>query len=71
MKEFKIFLVVLVSSLIAAFIYAAILMWLWNAIVVGLFSAPIISYWQAFSLYIISNILFNKTNTGGNLRDKN
>lgn len=71
MKEFKIFLVVLVSSLIAAFIYAAILMWLWNAIVVGLFSAPIISYWQAFSLYIILNILFNKTNTGGNLRDKN
>ena len=48
----------LLSIIIIGFIYAAILMWLWNAVIAPLFSISIITYWQAYAIYIISNILF-------------
>ena len=46
-----------------AFAYAGILLWLWNAVVVVLFGAPLITYWQAFALYVICNILFKSHNS--------
>lgn len=52
-------LVALIAAILIAFMYAGILMWLWNAILVVLFNIPVITYWQAFGIYIISNILFN------------
>lgn len=48
----------LLGAIIVFFLYSAILMWLWNVVVVALFELPVISYWQSCSLYIISNILF-------------
>lgn len=69
MEKLIVFLTTLVTSLIIAFAFAGILMWLWNAVIVILFSAPVINYWQAFGLYIISNILFCKINVGGKLND--
>lgn len=69
MKKLIVFLTTLVTSLIIPFAFAGILMWLWNAVIVILFSAPVINYWQAFGLYIISNILFCKMNVGGKLND--
>lgn len=69
MEKLIAFLIILVTSFIIAFAFAGILMWLWNAVIVILFSAPVINYWQAFGLYIISNILFSKTNIGGKLND--
>lgn len=73
MKEsFGSFFGVIIASFIIAFGFAGILMWLWNAIVVDIFLVPTITYWQAFGLYIISNILFKiNTNTGVKLNDKN
>lgn len=63
---------ILIASFIIAFGFSAVLMWLWNAIVVDIFLVPTITYWQAFGLYIISNILFKiNTNTGVKLNDKN
>lgn len=63
---------ILITSFIIAFGSSAVLMWLWNAIVVDIFLVPTITYWQAFGLYIISNILFKiNTNTGVKLNDKN
>lgn len=48
----------LLTAIIVLFLCSAILMWLWNVVVVALFGLPVISYWQSCSLYIISNILF-------------
>ena len=48
----------LLAAILIAFVYAGILMWLWNAILVVLFNIPVVTYWQAFGIYIISNILF-------------
>lgn len=56
-----IFLVALVVLLLFGFIYSAIIMWIWNAVIVALFGLPFISYWQAFGLYILCNILFKNT----------
>ena len=53
-----IFVVVLVS-----FLYGAILMWLWNAVIVIVFAAPTLTYWQACGICIICNLLFKSTNT--------
>lgn len=71
MEKLTTFLIILAKSLIIAFAFAGILMWLWNAVIVILFSTPVINYWQAFGLYIISNILFCKINVGDKLNDKN
>lgn len=48
----------LLAIIIIFFLYSAILMWLWNIVVVALFELPVISYWQSCGLYIVSNILF-------------
>lgn len=47
--------------LLVTFIYAAILMWLWNIILVPVLNISIINYWQSFGIYIISNILFKSS----------
>lgn len=48
----------LLAIIIIFFLYSAILMWLWNIVVVALFELPVISYWQSCGLYMVSNILF-------------
>ena len=48
----------LLAIIIIFFLYSAILMWLWNIVVVALFELPVISYWQSYGLYMVSNILF-------------
>lgn len=54
-------IVSIIVALVIGFIYAGILMWLWNIIIPTIFSLPMISYWQAFGIYIISNILFKSS----------
>lgn len=58
---YLVFLVTLFVLLLFGFIYSAIIMWIWNAVIVALFGLPFISYWQAFGLYILCNILFKNT----------
>lgn len=59
--------------IILAFIYSGILMWVWNIIMPILFGLPVISFWQALGIYIISNILFKSSNgvRGDLFNDKN
>lgn len=59
--------------IILTFIYSGILMWVWNMIMPVLFGLPIISFWQALGIYIISNILFKGTSSikRGDFYDKN
>lgn len=47
----------LLAIIIIFFLYSAILMWLWNIVVVVIFELPVISYWQSCGLYMVSNIL--------------
>ena len=51
-------LVSFIVAILIAFMYVGILMWLWNTILVVLFNIPVVTYWQAYGIYIISNILF-------------
>ena len=42
------------------------LMWLWNWLMVGLFGLPVIGFWQAVGLYLLSNILFKSSTSNSN-----
>ena len=58
MKNSSIFGIVLLIIVLIILI-PAIVMWLWNGLIVGLFELPTISYWQAWGLMILFNLLFN------------
>lgn len=59
---FVLFLAAILVVVIVSFVFGAILMWLWNAIIVVAFGAPILTYWQAYGICIICNILFKDSN---------
>ena len=60
-RELKKLIVEFIVLLAASFLMVAILMWLWNGLAVALFSLPVITYWQAWGIYILSNILFKSS----------
>lgn len=45
--------------LVIALLFAevGIILWLWNLLVVPLFGAPVLTYWTAFGLKILVNLL--------------
>lgn len=51
-----------------AFLLGWVIMWLWNWLVPALFSGPVITYWQAWGLFILSRILFGSWGKGGHRR---
>ena len=58
MKKFLIALIgVILLAVIFAAIEAVILMLLWNWVIAGLFSAPEISFWVAFGILCLLNII--------------
>lgn len=48
---------------ICVFLYAAIGMWLWNIILVPLFGAPVIGYWQMYGIMILARLIFGSSST--------
>ena len=60
-KKLKKQFIELIALLAGSFLVVAVLMWLWNGLAVALFSLPVITYWQAWGIYILSNILFKKS----------
>lgn len=54
----------LIIRLAIGFLMVAVLMWLWNGLAVALFSLPVITYWQAWGIYILSNTLFKNSSRG-------
>lgn len=44
--------------ILGVFITSLLLMWLWNMLVPQIFSGPVITYWQALGLLILSKLLF-------------
>lgn len=55
-KEWKAKIILFGIAAIVAL--GAIVMWLWNWIVPELFNGPVISYWQAAGLLVLTRILF-------------
>lgn len=56
--------------LLIALLVVAILMFegwlvmlLWNAVVVSVFGAPVLSYWASVGIVLLCNILFKSTST--------
>lgn len=60
---FKIVGGIILFSLLA-FLLGWIIMWLWNWLVPDLFNGPVITYWQAWGLFILSRILFGSWGKG-------
>lgn len=52
-------LVSAITSLLFGFIMAIPIMWLWNFVVPAVFELNMITYWQAYALYMLITVLFN------------
>ena len=48
-----------------AFLFGAIIMWLWNWLMPVIFHLGIITYWQAVGLAILGRLLFGSMHHGG------
>ena len=47
-----------------AILFGFIIMWLWNILMPEIFGLPLISYWQAVGLFILTKILFGSGRRG-------
>ena len=52
-------ILVLLLIFVVDLIFAAPLMWLWNALMPAIFGLGKITFWQAFGLELLIGILFN------------
>ena len=52
----------IILGLIVMFLGPAIACWLWGTIIVPIFGAPILTYWQMFGVMILARIVLG---TGG------
>jgi len=50
----------LILALLAATIMSAVVMSLWNWLMPALFELPVITFWQALGLLVLSRILFGR-----------
>jgi len=58
MKKFWILKVVMIA-IVAVFAFSLAVMLLWNWLVPELFGGPVITFWQALGLLVLSKILFS------------
>lgn len=58
-----VFLGVIAIAAVMGLLIAFPVMWLWNWVVVDLFRTPVISYWQAYGLYLLCAILFKSSSS--------
>lgn len=54
-------LVVLVATLVAAFIEGLFVMWLWNWLMPAIFGLGGITYWQGWGISFLCGMLFTRT----------
>jgi hypothetical protein len=60
----KIFGFILLAAL-GVIAFSGVVMLLWNALVPGIFHLPVITYWQALGLLILTRLLFGGFRGGG------
>ena len=51
-------LAMILAIVVILFLYAAIGMWLWNAIMVPVFAMPVLGYWQMYGIMILARMIF-------------
>ena len=51
-------MLIVLLLLVICFLYAAIGMWLWNAILVPMFAFPVVGYWQMYGIMILAKLIF-------------
>ncbi len=51
-------------AVVLGFLFGIVVMWLWNALLPGLFGLKFITYWQAVGLIILSRLLFGSFGHG-------
>ncbi len=57
-----------VLGVLAVGLFGWITMLLWNWLVPALFSGPVVTFWQALGLLVLSKILFGSIGKGGHQR---
>lgn len=61
----------IVLAVFLAFIFGYFVMLLWNWIMPALFGLPVIDYWMAFGIIILSRLIFGGFGHGGHPRKSN
>lgn len=62
-------LIILITAILLVgltFLYAAIGVWLWGAIIVPVFGAPVLTYWQMFGIMILMRMVFGSFTSASN-----
>lgn len=54
-----------VIGVLAVFVFGWVLMTLWNWLIPPLFNGPVIEFWQALGLFLLSKIIFGFGGGGG------
>lgn len=54
-------IVVLLATLVAAFIEGLFVMWLWNWLMPAIFGLGAITYWQGWGISFLCGMLFTRT----------
>ena len=54
----------ILMGLVGVTVLGFILMTLWNALLPGLFHAPVITFWEALGLFLLSKLLFGGMHSG-------
>lgn len=57
MGKFINFIIILISILFASFIYAGLAVWLWGLVVIPVFGAPAVTYWQMYGLILFLKVI--------------
>ncbi|WP_188934117.1 hypothetical protein [Puia dinghuensis] len=55
----------IVLAILGIFLFGSIVMLLWNALMPELFHLPVITFWQALGLLVLTKILFSGFRGGG------
>lgn len=55
----------IVLAIAGAFVFGGVVMLLWNALLPALFHLPVIGFWQALGLLLLTKILFGGFRGGG------
>ena len=58
MKDVQLFLLLVLVICLALFLVPAIELWLWGLVMIPVFGAPVLTYWQMFALNWLCGLLF-------------
>ena len=67
LKGKKILLMILIIPVVIV-VFVFVVMYLWNWLIPTLFNGPVVTFWQAFGLILLSKILFGGFKGGGSYK---